>query len=81
MCAVGFMMQAVLSIIGSEQACTTKHTERKVTQLLDNLAAKTNATVRFHASEMVLNIHSDESHLTGLNTKSRVAGFISSGKA
>ena len=45
-----------------------------MTQLLDYLASKPNATIRFHASKMILNVHSDASYLSEPNAKSRVAG-------
>jgi len=63
-----------LSSIASEQASATEATEEKVTQLLDYLATKPKATIRFHASKMILNVHLDASYLSEPNAKSRVAG-------
>ena len=45
-----------------------------MTQLLDYLASKPNTTIRFHASKMILNVHSNSSYLAEPNAKSRVAG-------
>ena len=47
----------------------------KIRQLLDYLATHPDATVRFHASDMVLNIHSDASDPSEPKAKSRLAGF------
>ena len=61
--------------IASTQAKATEETERRVKQLLDYLATLPNAKVRFYASKMVLNVHSDASHLSEPGTKSRAAGI------
>ena len=63
-----------LSSITSKQTSATKDTEKKVSQLLDYLATKPNAKVRFYASDKILNIHSDESYLSETRARSRVAG-------
>jgi hypothetical protein len=57
----------------SEQTIATEATEGRRTQLLDYLASKPSATVQFHASDMVLNIHSDASYLSESRARSRVA--------
>ncbi len=48
----------------------------KCKQLLDYLATHPDATVRFHSSEMILNIHSDASYLSETNTHSRACGHF-----
>ncbi len=53
-----------LGSIASEQAKATEMPELKCMQLLDYLATHPDATVRFRASVMVLNIHSDASYLS-----------------
>ena len=53
-----------LSGIASEQATAKESTEQRIQQLLDYLATHPDAVVRCHASDMVLNIHSDESYLS-----------------
>ena len=50
-----------------------KHRE-KCTQLLDYLATHDNARIRKHASDMVLNIHSDAYYLSETRARSGVAG-------
>ena len=53
-----------LSDIGFEQSRATLKTMDEVQQLLDYLASNTNATVCFHASGMILFIHSNSSYLS-----------------
>ena len=55
--------------IGSKQSRSTSKTMDEVQQLLDYLASNTNATIRFHASGMIIFIHSNALYL--LVTKSR----------
>ena len=73
--AVDCTVLAALSSIASEQSEATEGTEKKVKQLLDYLTTRPSATVRYHASEMVLNIHSDASYLSETRARSRVAGY------
>ena len=72
--AVDLAVLSALSSIASEQVCTTKDTKKCVSQLLDYLATHPDAEVRYHASDMVLNIHSDASYLSEIRAKSRMAG-------
>ncbi len=55
---------ATLSSIASEQAKATKGTLVKIKHMLDYLATHPDATVRFYASDMILNIHLDASYLS-----------------
>ena len=48
-----------LSTIALEQAKATGHTIETIEQLLDYMASNPDATMRFRASNMILNIHSD----------------------
>jgi hypothetical protein len=41
-------------------------------QLLDYLATYPDATLRYHASDMILHIHSDASYLSVYNARSRI---------
>jgi hypothetical protein len=65
-----------LSTIARKQAKGTKLTMKKCKQLLDYLATHPNATVQFHASNMILSIHSNVSYLSEDNTHSRVCGHF-----
>jgi hypothetical protein len=51
----------VLSTIAVDQMKATKRTMEQCMQLLDYLAHNAGTKVRFHASDMILNIHSDAS--------------------
>jgi hypothetical protein len=65
-----------LSTIASKQANGMKNTMLKTKQLLDYLATHPAATMQFHASNMVLNIHSDASCLSEANAHSRACGHF-----
>ena len=54
--------------------------EAAIEQLLDYVASNPVASVRFHASDMILQIHSDASYLTETKVHSRVAGHFFLGK-
>ena len=74
--AVDLTVLAALSSIASEQSEATENTQKKVEQLLDYLATLPDAQLRFHASDMILNIHSDASYLSESRARSRVAGMF-----
>jgi hypothetical protein len=74
--AVDMAMLMALSTIASEQTKGTEHTIEKAYQVLDYLATHPNAMVQFRASDMVLNIHSDASHLSEPNSRSRACGYF-----
>jgi hypothetical protein len=65
-----------LSTIASKQAKGTQQTMAKTKQLLDYLATHPDATVCFHASDMILNIHSDALYLSEANAHSRACGHF-----
>ena len=50
-----------LSAIAGQQSRPTKQTEQQVEQFLDYMATYPEAKIRYHASDMVLNVHSDAS--------------------
>ena len=74
--AVDLTVLMALSTIASEQAKGTESTMAKTKQLLDYLATNPDATIRFHASDMILNIHSDASYLSAANAHSRACGHF-----
>ena len=53
-----------------------ENTMLKTKHLLNYLATNPDATVRFHASDMILNIHSDASYLSETNPHSRACGHF-----
>jgi hypothetical protein len=52
-----------LNDIAMEQTKATEKTQANNDQLLDYLATHPDATIRYHASDMILHIHSDASYL------------------
>jgi hypothetical protein len=53
-----------------------KKTQAATNQLLDYLATHLDATIRYHASDMILHIHSDASYLSVSNARSRLGGMF-----
>ena len=73
--AEGNTILVCLSAIASEQANPMQLTKQQCDQLLDYCANNPDATVRYKASKMVLNIHSDASYLSDSKARSRIAGY------
>ena len=65
-----------LSDIGSEHSRETSKTMYEVQQLLDYLTSNTNATIWYHASGMILFIHSDASYLLVTKARSIASGVF-----
>jgi hypothetical protein len=64
-----------LNDIATEQTKVTAKTQAATNQLLDYLATHPDATIRYHASDMILHIHSDASYLPVSNARSRLGGL------
>jgi hypothetical protein len=62
--AVDMTVLMAPSSIAVEQAKAMERTMEKCTQLLDYLAGHADAKVRFHKSDMIMNIHLDASYLS-----------------
>jgi hypothetical protein len=60
-----------LNDIETEQTKATAKTQAATNQLLDYLVTHPDATIRYHASIMILHIHSDASYLSVSNARSR----------
>jgi hypothetical protein len=58
------MVLKAISSIAVEQMNATDKMMARCTQLLDYLSHNANAKVRFYASDMILNIHSNASYLS-----------------
>ena len=74
--AVDITVLVALSSIAAEQAKATNKTMTNIKQLLDYCSTYPDAKIRFRASDMILNIHSDASYLCGPRERSRVAGYF-----
>jgi hypothetical protein len=62
--------------IATEQTKATEKTQAAINQMLDYLATHPDATIRYHASDMVLHIHSDAYYLSVSNARSRLGGMF-----
>jgi uncharacterized coiled-coil protein SlyX len=56
-----------LNDIATEQTKATEKMQAATNQLLDYLATHPDSTIRYHASDMILHIHSDASYLSVSN--------------
>jgi hypothetical protein len=65
-----------LNDIVTEQTKATEKNQAATNQLLDYLATHPDATIRYHASAMILHIHSDASYLSVLNARIRLGGLF-----
>jgi hypothetical protein len=65
-----------LSSIAFEQTKVTEQTMGRCINLLNYLASNQDAKVCFHASDMVMNIHSDASYLLETKARSRACGHF-----
>jgi len=65
-----------LSVIPSKQVQPSQLTHKRCQQLLDYCASQPDVVVRFKASNMVLNIHSNASYISESNARSRIAGHF-----
>jgi hypothetical protein len=65
-----------LNYIATEQTKATEKTQAATNQMLDYLATHPDATIRYHASEMILHIHSYASYPSVSNTRSRLGGLF-----
>jgi hypothetical protein len=61
-----------LNDIATEQIKATEKTQAATNQLLGYLSSHPNATIRYHASDMILHIHSDASYLSVFSARSRL---------
>jgi hypothetical protein len=67
-------IRCVLRQSGGSKA--TGKTQAATNQLLDYLATHPDAAIRYHASYMILHIHSDASYLSVSNARSRLGGLF-----
>jgi hypothetical protein len=74
--AVDSTMLVALGSLASAQSKGTKATAQAATQLLNYCATHPDAEVCFHASDMILHVHSDASYLSERHARSRAGGFF-----
>eukprot|EP00957_Ditylum_brightwellii_P161547 12299974-Ditylum_brightwellii.AAC.1 len=69
-------MLASINSIAAQQAAPTKQTAAAIVKLLNYAATHPNAVVRYHASGMVLQIHSDASYMSEPKARSHAGGHF-----
>jgi hypothetical protein len=69
-----------LNDIDTEQTKATEKKQAATNQLLDYLATHPDATIRYHASDMILHIHSDASYLSVSHARSHLGGLLFCGE-
>jgi hypothetical protein len=65
-----------INVLASEQSNATENTADKVIKLLNYCNTHPETKIRYHASDMILHIHSDASYLSGNEAKSRAGGLF-----
>jgi hypothetical protein len=65
-----------LNEISNNQAAPTEKTKKACDMLLNYLATHPDATIRYHASDMILSVCSDAAYLVLPNARSRAAGLF-----
>ncbi len=74
--AVDLTILMALSEISSQQATPTENTMKHVNQFLDYMWTHPDAIIRYHASDMILNVHSDASYLSAPKSCSQAGGYF-----
>jgi hypothetical protein len=69
--AINITVLMALSSIAIKQTKVTTSTMEKAKQLLNYLGTNPDATMRFKASNMIMNVHLDASYLSEVNARSR----------
>jgi hypothetical protein len=65
-----------LNDIATEQTKATEKSQAATNKMLDYLETHPDATIIYHASDMILHIHSDASYLSVSNARSRLGGLF-----
>ncbi len=74
--AVNPTILMALSDIPTQQDAPTENTRKQVEQFLDSMWTYPNAKIRYRASDMILNIHSNASYLSAPCTCSWAGGYF-----
>ena len=74
--AVDPTLLTALSKLSSAQATATNATKHACHQFLDYCATHPTSTIRYHASDMVVKLHSDSSYLNAVGARSRQGGHF-----
>ena len=74
--AVDSTLLISLSSIAARQSNGTQAVAEACYQLLDYVTTHPNASIRYHACDMILTVHTDASYLSEIGGKSRAAGHF-----
>ena len=74
-CAIDCTLATALNDIARQQSSPIETVKKKCIQLMDYVATYPNCYLRYHASDMILNIDSDAAYLVLPKAKSRIAGY------
>jgi hypothetical protein len=74
--AIDNTMLVAISSLALALKTGTQATMDAATHLLNYCATHPDATIRFHASDMVLHVHSDASYLSAPAARSRIGGYF-----
>jgi hypothetical protein len=74
--AVDPTLMTDISSLASQKSIATEDTDAKLVQLLNYCATHPNAKLRYHASDMILNIHSNAGYLNTPKARSRAGGHL-----
>jgi hypothetical protein len=77
--AVDPTLMMSINVLASEKSIATEITADKVIKLLNYCNTHPETKIRYHASYMILHIHSEASYLSENDAKSRTGGFFSMG--
>ena len=75
-CAVNPTLLTPLSELSSAQATATEATKRACQQFLDYCASHPDGSICYHASDMILKLHSDSSYLNAVGARSRQGSHL-----
>jgi hypothetical protein len=70
-----------INVLASEQSKSTEVTADKVIKLINYFNTHPETKIRYHASDMILHIHSDVSYLSEKEAKRRSGGFFYMGSS
>ena len=73
--AIEHPMLTTLNELSAEQAIPTENTMKKIHHLLQYAATFPDSILRFHASDMIMNVDSDAAYLVMPKARSRIAGY------
>ncbi len=65
-----------MNAIATQQAAPTQNTLEEEKQVLDYCASQEEAIITYHASEMILAVHSDAGYLNECKSRSRAGGHF-----